>query len=130
MASAIRSERCVLLAGRVRSASIKRKASDNDLLEALRAVARGGSCLSPQVLRAVINELCAAYELQKQFKLLKRAQQFTVNVFPNVLERLQRDHAVHAVQEGTGVLYLEGRWYSDEFGLNAEGTEGIGFEYA
>ena len=79
---------------------------------------------------AVINELCAAFEPHKQFKLLKRAQQFTVNVFPNALDQLERAGAVHEVQEGTGVIYLESRWYSDEFGLNTEGTEEMGFEYA
>jgi CRISPR-associated endonuclease/helicase Cas3 len=80
--------------------------------------------------KAVISELCAAFEVEKQFKLLKRAQQFTVNVFPNVLRELHRDQAVHEVQEGTGILYLEERWYSDAFGLNTEGTEPMGFEYA
>jgi CRISPR-associated endonuclease/helicase Cas3 len=73
--------------------------------------------------KAVISELCAAYELEKQFKLLKRAQQFTVNVFPNVLDGLQRAHALHEVQEGTGVLYLEEKYYNSHFGLNVEGTE-------
>jgi CRISPR-associated endonuclease/helicase Cas3 len=51
-------------------------------------------------------------------KLLKRAQQFTVNVFPHVLNELQRTHAVHEVQEGTGILHLDERWYSNDFGLN------------
>ena len=80
--------------------------------------------------RQIINELCAAQEIEKQFQLLKRAQQFTVNVFPNILDMLQREHAVHAVQEGAGILYLEDRWYSGEFGLNAEGTEEMGFQDA
>lgn len=80
--------------------------------------------------KALINEFCAAFEPEKQFKLLKRAQRFTVNVFPNVLEGLHRSGAVHSVQEGTGILYLEDRWYSDDFGLSSEGTEGMGFEYA
>jgi CRISPR-associated endonuclease/helicase Cas3 len=78
----------------------------------------------------VINDLCAAFEPHKQFKLLKRAQQFTVNVFPNVLEKLDKAGALHEVQDGTGVLYLESRWYSGEFGLNVEGTEEMELEYA
>ncbi len=69
----------------------------------------------------MISELCAAFKVEKQFKLLKRAQQFTVNVFPNVLRELHRDQAVHEVQEGTGILYLEEQWYSDAFGLDTEG---------
>jgi CRISPR-associated endonuclease/helicase Cas3 len=77
--------------------------------------------------KAVIGELCAAYEPEKQFALLKRAQRFTVNVFPNILEGLQRTQAVHEVQEGTGVLYLDARWYNSDFGLNVEGTEEMEF---
>ena len=79
---------------------------------------------------AVISELCAAWEPKKQFRLLKRAQQFTVNVFPYVFEALQRDHALHEVLEGTGILYLDEKWYNDEAGLNARGREAMGFQDA
>jgi CRISPR-associated endonuclease/helicase Cas3 len=80
--------------------------------------------------RAAIADLCAAYKLEKQFKLLKRSQRFTVNVFPHVLDRLQQAHAVHEVQEGTGILYLEEKYYSEDFGLNVEGTEEMEFQNA
>jgi CRISPR-associated endonuclease/helicase Cas3 len=80
--------------------------------------------------KEVIAELCSTYEPEKQFRLLRRAQQYTVNVFPHVLERLQSLGAVHEVQEGTGVLYLGERWYSDEFGLNEEGKEEMEFSNA
>lgn len=80
--------------------------------------------------KAAINDLCAAFEPNKQFGLLKQAQRFTVNVFPHVLTALQRDFAVQEVQEGTGVLYLDARWYSQEFGLNSEGTEEMEFQSA
>ncbi len=66
----------------------------------------------------VISDLCAAFELEKQFELLKSAQQFTVNVFPHVLQRLQKANAVHEVQAGTGILYLDSRYYDKEFGLS------------
>jgi CRISPR-associated endonuclease/helicase Cas3 len=80
--------------------------------------------------RTIISQLCAAYELDQQFGLLKRAQRFTVNVFPQILDRLHRSHAVHEVQEGTGVLYLEEKYYNDDFGLNVEGTEEMEFQSA
>jgi CRISPR-associated endonuclease/helicase Cas3 len=76
---------------------------------------------------AVISDLCGSWEPKKQFKLLKRAQQFTVNVFPHVFDGLQRDHALHEVQEGTGILYLDEKWYSDDAGLNTDGKEAMGF---
>lgn len=68
--------------------------------------------------QAIVAELCAAYLPDKEFEMLRRAQQFTVNVFPNVLERLIKAGAVQEVQEGTGILYLDYRYYSDEFGLS------------
>lgn len=68
--------------------------------------------------KAVIAELCAAYEVEKQFELLKQAQQFAVGVFPNVLRRLQQQNAVHEVQEGVGIFYLDSRYYDKEFGLS------------
>ena len=79
--------------------------------------------------RKVIANLCAAYEVEKQFKLLKRAQQFTVNVFPWVMKELQRVHAVREVQEETGILYLDEKYYSPDFGLSVAGTEEMEFQH-
>ncbi len=68
--------------------------------------------------QAIVADLCAAYLPDKEFDMLRRAQQFTVNVFPNILERLTKEGAVREIQEGTGILYLDYRYYSDEFGLS------------
>lgn len=70
--------------------------------------------------RELINDLSAAYEVEKQYDLLRRAQQFTVNVFSYELEKLQDAGAVHPVQEGTQILHLDPRYYSAEFGLVTE----------
>jgi CRISPR-associated endonuclease/helicase Cas3 len=68
--------------------------------------------------KELISELCASFEVQKQFELLKRAQQFTVNVFSQTLRRLQEQNALLEVQEGTGILYLDSRYYDPKFGLS------------
>ena len=68
--------------------------------------------------KAIINELCAAFMIEKQFDLLRKAQQYTVNVFPHELVRLREVHAVHEVQEDTDILYLDAHYYSPEFGLS------------
>ena len=70
--------------------------------------------------RELVADLCSAFDVEKQFKLLKRAQQFTVNVFPNMLSALMDAQAVHPVQEGTDILHLDPRYYSPEFGLSTE----------
>jgi CRISPR-associated endonuclease/helicase Cas3 len=70
--------------------------------------------------RELVADLCAAFEVEKQIKLLKRAQQYTVNVFPNILSALTKAQAVHPVQDGTDILHLDPRYYSPEFGLVTE----------
>jgi len=67
--------------------------------------------------KELVADLCAAFEIEKQVTLLKRAQQYTVNVFPNVLSALVDAKAVHPVQEGTDILHLDPRYYSLEIGL-------------
>jgi len=71
----------------------------------------------------LIAELSAAHDLASEFRLLRRAQQFTVNVFPHEMESLRRKEAVCEVQSGTGVLCLREGFYSDEFGLALDGSE-------
>ncbi len=73
--------------------------------------------------KAIIDDLGAAFEIERQFDLLRRAQQYTVNVFPHELAKLQSAGAIYPVQKGTAILHLDSRYYSPEFGLV---TESIG----
>lgn len=69
--------------------------------------------------KAIINALCAAYLPDKEFDLLRRAQQYSVNVLPNLLEALIKAEVLKEIQEGTGILYLaDSRYYSEELGLS------------
>lgn len=71
----------------------------------------------------LIGELCAVFDVDKQYELLRRAQQYTVNVFPHELKQLQERQAVHAIQEGIDILYLHTPYYSNEFGLSLTPVE-------
>jgi CRISPR-associated endonuclease/helicase Cas3 len=79
---------------------------------------------------AVIAELFQAFKVDKQFKLLNRAQQFTVNVFPHVMKGLESAQALREVQPGTGVLCLNERFDDREFGLSLNGSEEMQFQHA
>ena len=69
--------------------------------------------------KELINDLCGAYLPDKEFELLRRAQQFSVNVLPPMLEKFSKDGIVREIREGTGILYLtDSRYYSLEFGLS------------
>lgn len=71
--------------------------------------------------REVISALCSCNEPQEQFRLLKEAQQYTVNVFPHTLERLQSSGAIFRAQD-LDVLCLRESFYDPSFGLSLEPT--------
>lgn len=68
----------------------------------------------------IIGDLFSQYAVEKQYELLRRAQRYTVNVFPNVLKKLKEVNAIKEVPE-IGVLTLsDPRYYHSEFGLSTE----------
>ena len=71
----------------------------------------------------LIAELCSTQNLASELRILRRAQRFTVNVFPHEMETLKRKDAVYEAQPGTGVLCLREEFYSNEFGLALDGGE-------
>jgi len=66
----------------------------------------------------IIAKLCAARRIDEQYNLIRSTQRYSVNVFPNVLEKLENMQAIHEVQKGAGIFYLDERYYSNKFGLN------------
>mgnify|MGYP000445095103 FL=1 len=93
--------------------------------KAIDAPTRGVIVPHGEAGKALITELCAAYFPDKEFELLRRAQQYSVNVLPQQLEALSKANTVHEIQEGTGILYLaDARYYSEEFGLS-DNPEGL-----
>ena len=70
--------------------------------------------------KKLIADLCAAYDVELEIDLLRRAQQYSVNVFPHVLKKLMAAQALHEVKPDTRILCLNERYYSDLFGLASE----------
>jgi CRISPR-associated endonuclease/helicase Cas3 len=73
----------------------------------------------------IITELCGAFGLEKQAKLLKRAQRYSVNLFDHQFRRLLEAGAIQEVQEGAEIYYLDKQYYSDEFGWSDEPVSGM-----
>jgi CRISPR-associated endonuclease/helicase Cas3 len=66
----------------------------------------------------LIAQLCAAFQPETQFALLRRAQQFSVNVFPHVFDALKRADAIGEIGEGIGIYHLRPDYYNQFFGLS------------
>jgi CRISPR-associated endonuclease/helicase Cas3 len=73
----------------------------------------------------IIKDLCGAPELEKQYKLLKRAQRYSVNLFQHEFDKLYKTGAIHEAQEGAGVYYLNKEYYSEDFGWSEEPVNGM-----
>jgi CRISPR-associated endonuclease/helicase Cas3 len=67
----------------------------------------------------IITELCGAFGLEKQGKLLKQAQRYSVNLFEHQFKKLRQTGAIQEVQD-SGIYYLDKRYYSKEFGWSEE----------
>jgi len=70
--------------------------------------------------KEVVGRLHGVFDVELDSALLREAQQFTVNVFPNVLEKLRSAGVVTEVKAGARILTLDERYYSPDFGLSAE----------
>ncbi len=68
----------------------------------------------------IVAGLCADLEPGKAYNLLKKAQKYSVNLFPNVWRKLKEVDAVYPVQKGEEIYYLDERHYSTEFGVSIE----------
>lgn len=75
--------------------------------------------------KSIITQLCA---LDKRFdaasyrSLLKAAQKYSVNIFPNVWQKLIDQQAVYPIAKDEAVFYLSEEFYSQDFGLSLEVT--------
>ena len=75
----------------------------------------------------LIAKLCGEWDPKEMHRTLQKAQRYSVNVFPNVWGKLQKENALHETIEGSGISYLKERYYNDEFGLSLDETSEMTF---
>jgi CRISPR-associated endonuclease/helicase Cas3 len=68
----------------------------------------------------IVNQLCDAVMIEKQYKILKAAQRFSVNLYPYELEDMGKKNAIREVQKESGIYYMDYQYYSNEFGWSKE----------
>lgn len=67
--------------------------------------------------KQVIRDLCSYSYLEKQFQLLKQAQRYSINIFSYLFDLLLKKKVIYEVQEGSGIYYLDERYYSNHCGM-------------
>lgn len=74
----------------------------------------------------LIKEIASAFTSNKKIvnkQLLRRAQQYSVELFQNTFHKLRGDGIIHEAQEGTSLYYLDERYYSHIFGFTLKEIE-------
>ena len=73
----------------------------------------------------LVADLRGAYDLEKQYDLIKKAQRYSVNLYNHEFIEMAKNHAIHEIQEGAGIYYLEARYYSENFGWSKDPIHGM-----
>ena len=72
--------------------------------------------------RDLVSELCRIakeFDKKRYYDLLRQAQRYSVNVFPNTWRALCEKGAILEIQ-GEGVFYLDECYYSEDFGVSVD----------
>lgn len=70
--------------------------------------------------RSIIAKLSAEPTVKEELMLLKAAQQYCVNVFPYMLEKLDKKKALFQTHKESGIWHLDAQYYSKDFGVSLE----------
>lgn len=75
--------------------------------------------------KEIIAELNSAGSIEDLSKLLRKAQQYTVNLYQNELDRIVKNDGLVSFMDGK-ILALKDGAYNEEFGLNIENDSSLG----
>lgn len=70
--------------------------------------------------KLIIAKLSAELPVKEESKLLKTAQQYSVNIFPYMIKKLLEENALFQTYEESGIWYLDDQYYSKDFGVSLE----------
>ena len=60
----------------------------------------------------IIDKLCGSPNIDIEYRLLKSAQRYSIELFDNEFQNLRKRDVIHEIQEGSGIFYA-GKFYYD-----------------
>ena len=80
-----------------------------------------------EAAKSIIAELSIELPIKETAKLLKTAQQYSVNVFSYMIKKLHDEKALFQTYEESGIWYLDAQYYSNDFGVSLEPVSQMDF---
>jgi len=77
--------------------------------------------------KRIIAKLCATEDMDEIRKLLREAQRYSVNLFPDSMQKLVSTGCIYETRKGNGIFYLDERYYSKEVGIVLENKQLLEF---
>jgi CRISPR-associated endonuclease/helicase Cas3 len=68
--------------------------------------------------KSIIAKLSAELPVKEESVLLKAAQQYSVNIFPYMMEKLHEEKALFQTYKKSGIWHLDAQYYSKDFGVS------------
>ncbi|MBU4263187.1 MAG: CRISPR-associated helicase Cas3' [Proteobacteria bacterium] len=70
--------------------------------------------------KLIITRLSTRLSVVEEANLLKAAQQYSVNIFSYMMEKLHQEKALYQTYEESEIWHLDARYYSKDFGVSLE----------
>ena len=70
--------------------------------------------------KSIIAKLSTELSLKEESALLKAAQQYSVNIFSYMMEKLHKENALFQTHKESGIWHLDARYYSEDCGVSLE----------
>jgi len=77
--------------------------------------------------KSIITKLSSNLSAKEEAEQLKAAQQYSVNIFPWLEEKLEQQKALFKTHDGNGIWYLDEQYYSKDFGVSQEPVSPMAF---
>jgi CRISPR-associated endonuclease/helicase Cas3 len=78
--------------------------------------------------KQIINTLCASTDLDVIKVLLRQAQRYAVNLYPQDKDKLTKLGGIHETQTESGIYYLDEEFYDDDLGIVINGKLQMKFQ--
>ena len=75
----------------------------------------------------IIDNLCGSPNIETEYRLLKAAQRYSIELFDNEFQNLRRKNVIHEIQEGAGIFYAGKSYYDPDHGLDGDSTGDMPF---
>jgi len=68
----------------------------------------------------IIDNLCGSPNIETEYRLLKAAQRYSIELFDKDFQNLRKRDVIHEIQDGAGIFYLRKSYYDLDHGLDMD----------